>query len=119
MKRGAAAYNVASVLQPTVILPSQFWDFSRGRHFPELRLMAAVLENAIECLTRGNGGGTRGKHWRAFLDACDWVANERRDWPFAFANLCDFLGLDPTAVRESLEPLIAAQHSHLDLAARS
>jgi hypothetical protein len=29
---------------------------------------------------------------RQFLDAVEWIASEREDWPFAFVHVCSFLG---------------------------
>ena len=39
---------------------------------------------------------------RQFLDAVEWIASERGDWPFAFVHVCSFLGVDAAAVRKRL-----------------
>jgi hypothetical protein len=39
---------------------------------------------------------------RQSSEASEWIASERREWPFAFVNVCDFLGVDAKAVRERL-----------------
>jgi len=65
---------------------------------PEMRLVIAILEDALLCVTR-NGGRRRG---REFVEACEWFRDERRDSPFAFRNVCDLLGLEATAVRQRI-----------------
>jgi hypothetical protein len=39
---------------------------------------------------------------RQSSEAFEWIASERRDWPFAFVNVCDLLGVDAKAVRKRL-----------------
>jgi hypothetical protein len=35
------------------------------------------------------------------------MVDDRRDWPFAFLNVCDLLALDANAVRQSLRDQLA------------
>jgi len=65
---------------------------------PEISLVAAMFEDAVRCLQRAGRGVTHQQSSEAF----EWIASERRDWPFAFVNVCDFLGVDATAVRTRL-----------------
>src|ERR1051326_5002523 len=65
---------------------------------PEISLVAAVFEDAVRCVQRGSRGVTH----QQSSDACEWIASERRDWPFDFVNGCDFLGMDAKAVRTRL-----------------
>jgi hypothetical protein len=65
---------------------------------PEISLVAAIFEDAVRCLQRASRGVTH----RQFSEAFDWIASERRDWPFAFVNVCDLLGVDAKAVRKRL-----------------
>ena len=65
---------------------------------PELSLLAALFEDAVRCAHRASRGVTH----RQFVDAVDWVASERGDWPFAFIHACGFLGVDPAAVRKRI-----------------
>jgi hypothetical protein len=39
---------------------------------------------------------------RQSSEAFEWIESDRRDWLFAFANVCDLLGIDTKAVRERL-----------------
>src|SRR5215471_21855214 len=86
------------------LVPSSLLDRHAGFQSAEVRLAAAVFEDALRCVTR-NVDRRSGPRWQEFVDACDWIWNERRDWPFAFGNVCGLLELDPKAVRERLEEL--------------
>jgi hypothetical protein len=66
--------------------------------FPEVSLIEAILEDAVRCLQRVSRGVTH----RQFLEAFEWFESNRCDWPFAFVNVCDVLGMDPAAVRTRL-----------------
>lgn len=63
----------------------------------ERRLMLAVLIDAAhrcKCRRMGRREGRRG--WRVEYD---WLHSEDRSWPFSFASICDYLGLESTYVR--------------------
>jgi hypothetical protein len=38
----------------------------------------------------------------AFYQARAWIMSDERDWPFSFANLCDFLDLPAQKIRQAL-----------------
>jgi hypothetical protein len=65
---------------------------------PEISLVAAIFEDAVRSVQRARPGATS----REWLEAFEWIASERHDWPFAFVNICDFLGLDSSGVRARL-----------------
>ena len=65
---------------------------------PEISLVVAIFEDAVRCVQRARPGVTS----RQWLEAFEWIASERHDWPFAFVNICDFLGLDSSGVRARL-----------------
>ena len=67
-------------------------------HLPEISLLAAIFDDAVHCIRRDGGGITH----RQTSEALAWIASGRRDWPFAFANVCDFLGIDAEDVRTRL-----------------
>jgi hypothetical protein len=71
---------------------------------PEISLIAAIFEDAVRCVQRASRGMTR----RQFSEAVEWSASERRDWPSAFVNVCDLLGVDAKAVRKRLRNGAAA-----------
>lgn len=87
------------VPQPMIVLPAQTGGGSAGRLVPELGLVTAILHDAVESILRGYD--VRGRD-QDFAPACKWVFDDNRCWPFAFRNVCDFLGLDAAALRESL-----------------
>ena len=67
-------------------------------NLPEISLAAAIFEDAVRCVQRASRGVTHRQSSEAFA----WIASERRDFPFAFVNVCDFLGVDAKAVRKRL-----------------
>lgn len=94
-------------LDPVASLAFQISHTSAARLLPEVSLMAAVLEDAVHCIQK-NMHAHRGRARREFLDACRWVFDGERRWPFAFENVCDTLGLSPGAVRRSVGELLLA-----------
>jgi len=92
---------VQRLLQPLAILPSQLRPRAAAERFPEMRLVVALLEDAIHCVMQ-HRGVLRRRERREFLEARAWLLDDSRDWPFAFANVCDLLGLDAAAVRRCL-----------------
>ena len=116
MRQAATAQRVAPMSELATLLPSQVSTNHGRTHRPELHLVAAIFEDALQCVLRNVGAGRRRKR-REFLDACDWFWSDDHDWPFAFANICDLLAIDAAAVRETLRAYIAAQHDQLGLRA--
>ena len=73
---------------------------SSGR--AELRLMAAVLEDAIRTLCRCTG--SRGVHrQRLFSETADWFESPDVSWPFSFASICQALDMEPEYLRRGLQ----------------
>jgi len=93
--------------EPVFILPSQLAPSRSHIPMPELQLVAAVLEDAVQCITR-NMGARHGRRRREFVRACEWIWSDHRDWPFTFRNVCDLLDLDAGAIRRRIDELIAA-----------
>jgi hypothetical protein len=65
---------------------------------PEISLVAAIFGDALHCAQRASISVTH----RESSEALKWIASERHDWPFAFVNVCDFLGVDAKVVRKRL-----------------
>ena len=89
-----------------VVVPCQY--FRRGNAGPEphKRLMAAVLQTAVDdrwgsVYRRVPRHGTP-THIQAVRRANAYLASTDRAWPFSFENLCEALGLDPTSIRLQL-----------------
>ena len=84
------------------LLPAQFWSaIADPRSEPEKRLMVAVLEEAIGLVVNG---AARGSAERSPLvrEAERWMESDDHSAPFAFASICDVLGLEVSRVRNTL-----------------
>lgn len=91
------------LFEPAVILPAQVrvdapWMSEIGG---PIALMLAVLEEAARCIARGRRRRHPGARKLA-AEAEAWVRCDSREWPFAFAYICDVLGLDVDAARVRL-----------------
>ena len=83
-----------------MILPSQISVDARwvSDTSGPIALMLAVLEEAARCIERGRRRRHPGIRKLA-AEAEAWVRCDSREWPFAFASICDVLGLDVDAAR--------------------
>jgi len=89
-----------SIMQPHVILPSQY--FKRSESFvPERRLMTAILDDAVRCIER-YGCPTDARERRIFFAAKRWLMASETHWPYSFERICAVLDLDANAVRARL-----------------
>ena len=73
-------------------------------HRPEMRLMLAVLEEAVATFQHQLGADSR-RGRRLFREADEWFRSADTSWTFAFESVCDVLGLDPEYVRRGLARL--------------
>ncbi len=105
MSGSASSLHGQPLWEPTVVLPSQYFDHCRLQS-PEAALMSAVLEDAFVCVAR-NVGARDGRRCRELREAHEWFSSQRRDWPFAFLQVCDTLGLDIDAIRQRVALLVA------------
>jgi hypothetical protein len=90
-------------LEPETILPVQFFDRVQidASLQPEKRLMLAVLEDGVGTFQKYSGvPGRRAR--RLFTEAEEWFASDDVEWPFAFVNVCQGLGLEPQYIRRGL-----------------
>ena len=110
MRQTATAPRVAPIWEPATVLPSQVGGNHGRAHRPELHLVSAIFEDALHCVLH-NVSARSGRKRREFLDACDWFWSNTADWPFAFVNVCDLLGIEGPAVRETLRTYILGQHA--------
>jgi hypothetical protein len=68
---------------------------------PTLRLMAAVLDDSLRLLHRTRpADGPRGR--RRVAEERAWVASRNPDDLFSFESVCEYLGLDPGAIRAAV-----------------
>jgi len=85
------------------ILPAQFFNRVQidASLQPEKRLMLAVLEDAVGTFQKYSvAPGRRAR--RLFSEAEEWFDSEAMEWPFAFENVCQALGLEPEYLRGGL-----------------
>jgi hypothetical protein len=66
------------------------------RATPEMRLMSAILDDAI-AVYRDPRGDPRRRRQRC-REVERWFRSLDRQWPFSFRNVCDALGLDAATV---------------------
>jgi hypothetical protein len=88
---------------PAALLPEQFHDAPQALYQKrgEAALMRAVLEDALACFQNQCGAsGVRAQ--RLAKEAEEWLFSDETVWPFAFVNICEALGLEPTALRRTL-----------------
>ncbi len=103
----AFAKDGGEACPPDILLPAQ--QPRRRAAIPEEALIAAILEDAIDCVRKHRGARThRGQ--RLFREAADWFFLEQPDWPFSFEGICACLGLDADGVRRALGLGRAADH---------
>lgn len=94
------AVDSISARHAQIVLPAQYFS-TQTPHIPERRLMAAVLQDALDCVGKYRlADNVRGR--RLFWEAKRWFLNEAVDWPFSFEHICEVLSLDSNAVRRSL-----------------
>jgi hypothetical protein len=99
-----------SELVPEGLLPVQFVELLQrpAERTPELRLMVAVLEDALRTFC-GCARSPGRRNRRLSQEAADWFASSDTSWPFAFENICDALGLEPEWIRQLLRRREGAQ----------
>lgn len=103
MKVQSVADAGASLFQPDSLLPAQFFAAlkQRSQACGERRLMAAILEDAIDCFQKYLWAkDNRSRNLR--LEAENWFLAEDDSWPFSFINVCHALDLEPGFIRRGL-----------------
>jgi hypothetical protein len=97
--------NLDAELPLNVILPAQFYDRGLNSIQDEgiRRLFTAILEDAVRTFQSAGSirGATRSK-LAALREAEGWIYNTSVGSPFSYCNVCEFLGLDPDALRRGL-----------------
>jgi hypothetical protein len=92
------------LFEPDALAPEQFYATLRRSNFtdPERRLMAAILEDAVSCLSKDLYRSPRG-HRKQFAEAHSWINSDgTEDWIFSFTNVCETLGFNPSYLRQGL-----------------
>lgn len=99
-----ASHDTGRLFEPDTILPTQFYAMfknSQSRE-PERRLMVAILEDAVSCLSTDLHGSNL-RQRKQYEEAKAWVTtDEESEWIFSFNNICEVLGMDPSYLRRGL-----------------
>jgi len=95
--------DALSELVPEQILPVQFDELvlRSSDRLPELKLMAAVLDDAIRSFCRCTGARKPADR-RLFRETSEWFEASDLSWPFSFENICTALALDAGWIRRRL-----------------
>ena len=89
---------------PDILLPEQYNELRRRRHElrGELKLMFAVLEDAIHCYLNYMNARTRQRRI-LFYEVREWMNSKNSKGLFAYDTLCEALGIDAGRLRKTLE----------------
>lgn len=85
------------------VMPEQFYPGRRRAPSlePVMRLMAAVLIDAVRCFQRtSEASHTTGR--REFREVQRWIFDDRGHGPFSFQSVCESLEIDPGGLRSWL-----------------
>jgi hypothetical protein len=96
--------GVAGLFEPDLITPEQHSDRVRPEPAdrPEIRLMLAVMEDAVATYQRyAIDPGRRSQ--RLFEEAESWINSTDTSWPYSFENICAALRFEPESLRRGLQ----------------
>lgn len=93
----------SQVFAPDFITASQHRDQVCPERIdqPEIRLMLAVMEDAVATYQRC-AGDPRRAHQTDLAEVEGWIDSTDRDWPYSFENVCAALDFEPEALRLGL-----------------
>jgi hypothetical protein len=109
---GSAYERVSSLFQVDTLAATQYHDTYRRKipQQPEIRLMLAVLEDAINCY-QDNIFASNKKRIQLFKEAEDWFMSDDTSWIFSFVSICSLLNLEPDYFRQGLNLWASNQRS--------
>ena len=99
-----AHQDIGKLFESDTLVPERFYSTLRKNHYgdPERRLIAAVLEDVVACLSIDPRYSTR-RQRRDFHDAKNWLnAPDDSERVFSFSNICEALGIDTGYLRRGL-----------------
>jgi len=99
----ASPEGLPELFAPDIILPEQFSGGVRrdSQASGEKALMMAVLEDGIRCFQE-HLRAPRANPRLLSQQAEVWIGAVDYEWPFSFNNICETLGIDPSALRAAL-----------------
>ena len=89
--------------QPDVLLVHEYLHVYQSSvvHTPEVKLMLAVLKDAIDCYLKYVSAKQR-RARKLSNEAEEWFFSNEDDWLYSFQSVCDILKLDPDYIRGAL-----------------
>ena len=99
-----AIHDTGKLFEPDTILPTQFYSIFKNSQYrePERRLMVAILEDAVSCLST-DLHRCNPRQRKQYEEAKAWVAaDDESEWIFSFKNICEVLGMNPSYLRHGL-----------------
>ena len=99
-----AIHDTGKLFEPDTLLPTQFYAMFKNSQYrePERRLMVAILEDAVSCLSTDLHGCNL-RQRKQYEEAKAWVSmDDESEWIFSFKNICEVLGMDPSYLRRGL-----------------
>lgn len=96
--------DTGKFFEPDTLLPDQYYATVQKGHQqdPERRLMVAVLEDVVACLSVDPNNCSR-RQRLDFYGAHSWVNSPAQgEWIFSFHNICETLGFDVEYLRRGL-----------------
>jgi len=106
---------LAELFAPEIVLPDQIQQGYRRDSYlsGEKALMLAVLEDGIRCFQE-HLRNARSNPRLLSQQAEEWIRAVDYEWPFSFNNVCETLGIDPSALRRALLAWKAARLAERD-----
>src|SRR4029077_6928708 len=88
--------NVVRLFEPDLITPEQHRDRIQPESTdrPEIRLMLAVMEDAVATFQRFAVEPGR-RNQRLCEEAESWILSTDTSWPYSFENICSALKFEP------------------------
>ena len=100
----AQLFRIRDYLEPDVLTSFEYSKTIQRRDhlLPEMKLMFAVLTNAIECLQKYAGANSR-RCRKIFHEAEAWIFSGNGHALYSFEHVCEALELDPSYLRGGLK----------------
>jgi hypothetical protein len=102
-RRTGQPFSISAYFETDVLTPFEYsTTFRRRDHLlPELKLMFAVLTDAIECFQKYISARSR-RSRTLFNDAEAWILSRDICGPFSFEQICEALHISPNYLRIGL-----------------